>query len=543
MRIRFKKLKSFRLGGQIAFEVLRALIGAVFWGGLSAIAAARAGATPPPESSSALQEFKYSVTISELNNETQLESDLFWQSSGGAVVRRVANRLLIASSVSTVRADTAYVAAHLKVVDVASGDPIKDLFLPNGSTSVTDLEVSPDGKHAVITHLVADFTPPAATLFGRWMNGNALTLIDLSDMEVLGSVLLDDPGRGAANPSAAAWSPDGKTLVVTHAGTHEISVIDYPALVSAILEFPAPTPPGQLPSVVGQSGEAQFGSYLRFFPSPRKRIKLSARDLGPRDVTFVGNTAYISNYFSETVTSVDLSTDPPALKSICSGPKKEWDLVKKGEFYFHDATICYQGWQSCASCHPNEGRADGLNWDLLNDGVGNPKNTKSLLYAHLTPPAMSLGVRETAETAVRSGIKHILFTRQPEEVGLAIDAYLKSLTPVPSPHLVNGQLSPSAQRGKQVFDKAGCAACHPPGLFTNRKAYDVGTRNAKDKPTDKFDTPTLVEIWRTAPYLHDGSAATLREVVTLRNQEDKHGRTSRLSSKEIDDLIAYLLSL
>jgi hypothetical protein len=76
-------------------------------------------------------------------------------------------------------------------------------------------------------------------------------------------------------------------------------------------------------------------------------------------------------------------------------------LARKGEFYFHDAGICYQGWQSCASCHPGDARANGLNWDLLNDGIGNPKNTKSLLLTYQTPPAMWLGVRETAETADR----------------------------------------------------------------------------------------------------------------------------------------------
>ena len=43
-----------------------------------------------------------------------------------------------------------------------------------------------------------------------------------------------------------------------------------------------------------------------------------------------------------------------------------------------------------------------LNWDLLNDGVGNPKNTRSLLLAHKTPPAMFLGVRANAEAAVRA---------------------------------------------------------------------------------------------------------------------------------------------
>jgi cytochrome c peroxidase len=240
-------------------------------------------------------------------------------------------------------------------------------------------------------------------------------------------------------------------------------------------------------------------------------------------------------------------------------------LVRKGEFYFHSATICFQGWQSCSSCHPGDARADGLNWDLLNDGVGNPKNTKSLLLAHQTPPVMWLGVRETAETAVRAGIKHILFTKQPEEVAQAIDEYLKSLKPIPSPYLVpvgndvrnltsssatadtnsaaEWRLSPSAQRGKRLFIHAGCAACHPPPLFTNLQQYDVGTRAPFDKPTDKFDTPTLIELWRTAPYLHDGSAATLREVLTTRNPKDQHGRTSNLSPKELDDLCTYLLSL
>jgi cytochrome c peroxidase len=80
-------------------------------------------------------------------------------------------------------------------------------------------------------------------------------------------------------------------------------------------------------------------------------------------------------------------------------------------------------------------------------------------------------------------------------------------------------------------------------LFTTQRSYDVGTQAAFDKPTDKFDTPTLIELWRTAPYLHDGSAATVRDVLTTRNPHDLHGKTSDLSKQEIDDLCAYLLSL
>jgi cytochrome c peroxidase len=58
-----------------------------------------------------------------------------------------------------------------------------------------------------------------------------------------------------------------------------------------------------------------------------------------------------------------------------------------------------------------------------------------------------------------------------------------------------------------------------------------------------LDTPTLRGLWRTAPYLHDGSAATLREVLTTRNAGDRHGVTSTLSPTDLDDLETFLLSI
>jgi cytochrome c peroxidase len=107
----------------------------------------------------------------------------------------------------------------------------------------------------------------------------------------------------------------------------------------------------------------------------------------------------------------------------------------------------------------------------------------------------------------------------------------------------SGKLSGAAKRGGKVFLRVGCAECHPPGLFTDLQKHDVGTRALFDKPTDRFVTPTRVEIWRTAPYLYDGSAATMRDVVTTCNLHDLHGKTSNLSSQGIDDLCAYVLSL
>ena len=58
-----------------------------------------------------------------------------------------------------------------------------------------------------------------------------------------------------------------------------------------------------------------------------------------------------------------------------------------------------------------------------------------------------------------------------------------------------------------------------------------------------IDTPTLLGVWQSAPYLHDGSAVTLRDVLTTRNPEGRHGDTSRLSESELDELVAYLLEL
>ncbi|MCX7827278.1 MAG: c-type cytochrome, partial [Verrucomicrobiae bacterium] len=259
----------------------------------------------------------------------------------------------------------------------------------------------------------------------------------------------------------------------------------------------------------------------------------------------IGPKAYTANYFSDSLCAVDMASEYAKPLSYPLGLRQRPTVERNGERLFNDATICFQGWQSCASCHSSDGRVDGLNWDLLNDGIGNPKNSKSMLLSHKTPPAMSMGVRDTAETAVRSGIRHILFQVRPEEEAVAIDEYMKSLKPIPSPYLVNRKLSPAAKRGEKLFNdpQVGCAKCHPPGLFTTLKHYDVGTRGQFDRDDKEFDTPTLIECWRTAPYFHDGSAATLREVLTTRNAHDRHGKTSHLNDAQIEDLLAYLLSL
>ena len=107
---------------------------------------------------------------------------------------------------------------------------------------------------------------------------------------------------------------------------------------------------------------------------------------------------------------------------------------------------------------------DALNWDLLNDGIGNPKNTKSLLQAHETPPAMAMGCADTAKrrSAPASSTSSSPCSRRRSPRPWT--RILKSLKPVPSPLLVNGRLSDSARRGEKLFKdrQVGCASCHPP---------------------------------------------------------------------------------
>ncbi len=455
--------------------------------------------------------------------------------------------LLVANHLHNDRADIDTVAASVTVIDVAAGRVLKQLALPNGSGALNDLRISPDGRYAVVTHILARFHLPTTQLERGWVNTNAETLVDLATLTILNTVLLDDVDSGAAVPWGVAWSADGRTQIVAHAGTHEVSIIDFPALLAKLAKLPvAPDPTRDTDTSAASRIQSDVPNDLAFLREVRRRIRLPESDQGPRAVAILGSRVFAANYFSDSLTAIAL-TEPTttAPVSFALGPRPAETPERRGERLFNDAKICFQTWQSCASCHPGDARVDALNWDLLNDGLGNPKNNKSLLLSHRTPPAMSLAIRDTAEVAVRAGIRHILFTVQPDDVAQSMDAYLKSLRPVPSPLLEKGKLSAAARRGRRIFndDKVGCATCHPSGLFTDLKPYDVGTKNALDGDVPRFDTPSLIEVWRTAPYLHDGSAVTVRELFSDRNPQDRHGRTSHLRPADLDDLAAYVLSL
>ncbi len=453
--------------------------------------------------------------------------------------------LFVANHLHAGAADADVVAAGVSVIDVAARRVTKTIRLPNGSGLLLGMAVSPEGRYVAITHNIGRFQVPTTQVERGWMHTAALTLIDAASLEPINTVLLDGVERGAANPWAVGWTRDGSRLLVTHAGTHELSVIDFPALREKLARLPATLPPGQTPnSALASNVQADVPNDLSFLVGLRRRVPLQG--IAPRALAIVGDRAWVPGYFSDTIDVVDYRSDAARdSRAIRLGPTVAMTTIRRGEMLFNDARLCFQQWQSCASCHSYDARVDALNWDLLNDGIGSPKNAKSLLLAHRTPPAMSTGVRRNAETAVRAGIRHILFASPPSDVADALDDYLSALVPAPSPLLEAGKLAPAAQRGKKLFDdrKIGCAKCHPTNLYTDLQTYDVGTAGPLDGRVRGFDTPTLVELWRTAPYLHDGSAATIRDVLTTHNRADRHGTTSHLSRAQLDELTAYVLSL
>ncbi len=441
------------------------------------------------------------------------------------------------------RADGFNVAIEVAAINTADHE-VESIRLPNGSTAGRGIAMSPDGKYVYVTHILARYQMPTTQLERGWMNTNALTILDAVEKKHVNTVLLDDVDLGAANPWGVTTNEDGSLICVAHAGTHELSVIDAKALMAKLAGIPEELADGKTPdrSIYASVRQADVPNDLAFLVGLRRRIKLEGN--GAHGVAVIGDRAFVAMHFTDNLAAVDLQDRPGGLvNSIALGPSPQLTIQRRGEMFFNDADLCFQNWQSCGSCHP-DARVDGLNWDLLNDGIGNPKNTKSMLLAHRTPPSMSLGVRATAEDAVRAGIVHIQFAVRPEEDAVAIDEFLKSMEPVPSPYLVDGKLSPAAERGKKIFfdNAVGCARCHPEPLYTDNALHDVGSRGQFSR-ADAFVTPTLVEVWRTAPYMHDGRWLSIEDLIKEGKHGEKGGDLSKLTEEQLDDLVEFVLSL
>ena len=101
--------------------------------------------------------------------------------------------------------------------------------------------------------------------------------------------------------------------------------------------------------------------------------------------------------------------------------------------------------------------------------------------------------------------------------------------------------------------RSSCRNATPPKSGGSRDPASASYYGEKPTPTpgapadgpspSEWRTPPLWGVADSAPYLHDGKAKTLHDVLTTCNKEDRHGRTSHLSPSAIDDLVAFLRAL
>lgn len=202
-----------------------------------------------------------------------------------------------------------------------------------------------------------------------------------------------------------------------------------------------------------------------------------------------------------------------------------------GMVLFHAASTATSesGNLACASCHPDN-RADGLSWRIEKHELQTPLLAGRVVGTH---PYKWDGGDATLRDSLRSTMKRLGGSGLARRDIDALAAYLEALPAVRTPTRDPMQVA----RGRKVFDSEGCRSCHDGPTYTDQQRHKlVGTLR-------ESDTPSLVGVAASAPYFHDGSAATLEAL--LRDRGAVHGMadTARLTDPQIADLTAFLDTL
>lgn len=362
----------------------------------------------------------------------------------------------------------------------------------------------------------------------------------------------------ADSVSAIAFSPDGRHLYAVHQGAETLSVYD---TLRATLFTP------------GDGGSVPFENRIDVGLAPQGLV-----------VNDSGTRLYVVNFLSRDVSIIGLDTpsDPVFIGTIQTHAEPLSANIVNGKrlFYRSRGPVHSDGnYIACASCHADGGFIDGRTWDFTDRGEG-LRNTINLFGqggvdngpVHWSANFDEIQDFENDIVNAFGGTGLAQDGAGPNaplgapNAGRSQDlddlaAYVSSLkNAAPSPYrLRDGSLSVAALRGKNLFlsPTTGCESCHRLPRFTDSQLtpdpldfvlHDVSTLKVSSGQRlggilPGLDTPSLTGLWRSAPYLHDGSVPTLFDVLVTYNTSNQHGTSSSLTTNQIDDLIAYLNAL
>jgi cytochrome c peroxidase len=268
------------------------------------------------------------------------------------------------------------------------------------------------------------------------------------------------------------------------------------------------------------------------------------------------------------------------------------EKVALGKQFFWDKRWSRNGTVACVSCHdPNHGWADPRRFSARFDGKPTPRHSPTLVNRLFSDVQQWAGTRASLEDQANKAsdmspelmVKSLgaipayqeqfrkVFGTELNAAGVAkaIAAYERMILSGNAPYdrFRTGEtaaLSPAAQRGLALFSgKARCAPCHAGFNFTDEGYHNLGVGMDRDNPDlgrftvtkverhrGAFKTPTLRDVARRPPYMHDGSLTTLAEVVAF---YDRGGTPNAWLAPEVQplgltaqdqaDLVAFLEAL
>ena len=427
-------------------------------------------------------------------------------------------------------------SGDLAVVDLGAWKVERTVPLESGSANLRQVAVDPEGKYAYVAHMRnRGMATTQNNIDLGWVLGQRVSRVALDGGSPFETVTLDVKGQAFADVHGLAIRPDGKAIAIASGGTHELIFLrdDEPPL----------------PWQSNRSRDLIPGELLKK-DGRFRRTPVGGR---PTELAFApdGATVFAANYLADAIQVVDFASGK-VVKTIGLNAPKGTSLVRRGEVLFHDATRSSNQWYSCNTCH-SDGHTNGLDFDTLNDGwqdlstthLRSRKKVPTLRRVARTGPWTWHGWQKGLDDAMVESFTKSMQGKRPSGGDVeAIVAYIGTLDYPRNPFRDHdGGLTPEAKRGEAIYrsSRGACASCHGGAELTDGKVHVVGLEGPGDVYKG-YNPPSLRGAYDKYPYLHDGRAKTLRDVLTdPHNPEDLGGEA--LSASEVDDLIAYLQSL